>query len=106
MMPKLPLPWQGTSLDQQIAQVEQRLALRKLSTHSKVQAMEQRLRAALGSPTALLLAAGAGVLLARIRLPSGAAGGVAGSATGGAAATTGPSVTADVVRALILAFVR
>ena len=103
---KLRLPWRRTSLDQRIAEAEQRLALRKLSTTAKAQALEQRLRSTLGSPIALLLAAGTGVLLARIRIPSGAAGGIVGCATGGPAAPAGPSVTSDLVRALILAFVR
>ena len=96
------LPWQGTSLDQQILDVEQRLALRKLSAHFKAQAMEQRLRSTLGSPTSLLLAAGVGFLLGRIRPKNGVTGGAADCA----ATTTGPSITGDVVRALILAFVR
>ena len=58
------------------------------------QAVELRLRSTPDSPTALLLAAGAGILLGRIHMLRGAA------------SAAGPSIAGDVVRALILAFVR
>lgn len=94
MTSKHPLQWHGKSLDQQIIEVEERLALRKLTAHVHAQALEQRLRSTLGLPTTLLLAAGIGVLLGQIRLRPGAP------------APAAPSVSGHLIRALIAAFVR
>ena len=60
MVRKSPAPSPAGSLDRQISDVEERLALRRQSSKVHASALGQRLRDKLSSPVTLLIAAGVG----------------------------------------------